>query len=77
MTIPGTYILSFYYAKSSSYFPNNLQIYFNGTLIDTIVTLPKNWEFYRNFVYSILGTNTITFQGQDDSNYKDISSCNI
>ena len=66
MTIPGNYRLYFYNAVRISYFLNNLQIYLNGTPIDTITTTPTNWGFYRNFVYPTLGVNTISFNGQDD-----------
>ena len=76
MIIPGSYRLSFYYAVRSSYLLNNLQIYLNGTLIDTITT-PTNWGIYSNYVYPIVGTNTILFKGQDDINDKDIALTNI
>ena len=48
----------------SSFFLNNLQIYLNGKLIDTITTTPTNWGFYSNFVYPTLETNTILSKGQ-------------
>ena len=60
-----------------SYLLKNLQIYLNGPLIDTITTTPTNWELYSNFVYPIVGTNTISFNGHNDSNDKDIDLTNI
>ena len=59
------------YSVRSSNLLNNSQIYSNGTLIDTITTTPTIWELYSDFVYPTIGTNTILFEGQDDSNYKD------
>ena len=61
----------------TSYLLNNLQIYLNDVLIDTITTTPTNWELYSNYVYPLVGTNKITFQGQDDTNDKNIALSNI
>ena len=46
----GLYILSFYYAARPSYAMNQLQIYFNGTLIDTLVNTPTAWAQYVNII---------------------------
>ena len=70
MIIPGSYRLFSYYAVRSSYFINNLQI-------DTMTTTPTNWKLYSYFVYPILGTKPNLFNGQDDSNNRDIALTNI
>ena len=58
-------------------FFNNLQIYLNDVLLDTITTVPTNWELYSTYAYPIVGINTIIFKGQDDINDKDIALTNI
>ena len=70
-------MLSFYNAKRARYFLNNLQIYLNDVLFDTITTIPKNWELYSYYVYPIVGTYTILFKGQDDINDRNIALSNI
>ena len=70
MSIPGSDRLSFYFAIKSSYFLNILQIWLNGTLIDTITTTLE-------LIYPTLGINAIIFQGQDGTNDKDLALCSI
>jgi hypothetical protein len=60
----GYYTISFNYATRPGYVLNNMKIYLNGTLFDTVTTTPTNWSLYSNSTLSpILGTNTLLLQG--------------
>ena len=64
-----SYILTFYYCSRDGYPFNNLQIYLNGVLTDTILSSAAGWNLYTSvFLYPTLGSNTIIFQGQDPVN---------
>ena len=62
----GTYTLYFFYCNRQGYSLNNVQIYLNGSLFDTVSTQPpaRNWGTYNNANLNlVLGVNTIIFQG--------------
>jgi len=68
----GSYILSFYYAPRLTSTFNNIQIYINGVLFDTLTTTPSGWVNYSKTVYNlIIGTNSISFVVP---HYKDIAA---
>jgi len=63
----GAYRLNFYYAKRIDWNLNNVQIFINGVLIDTLTTNPTSWQTYTKLVdLNSAGTNTILFLGQED-----------
>ena len=55
----GLYILSFYYAERQSYSINQLQVYFNGIVIDALIDTSTTWAQYINTV-NITGTGNLT-----------------
>ena len=74
----GNYTLSFNYAARGGYTFNNLKIYLNGTLFDTVTVTPTNWSTYSNTNLSpILGTNTLLLLGTARQNEGDIALTNI
>ena len=61
----GTYQLSFNYAVGSNSPLNQIQIWFNGILKDTITTSSQNWTPYSiSFDVLTLGAQDLLFQGQ-------------
>ena len=74
----GFYKLSFQYTSRPGYSMNQLQIYFNGSLIDTLTTTVTVWTQYSTiFNVNTTGSLILKFQGQDISNDKDIALTNI
>ena len=74
----GFHTLSFNYAGRPGYPFNNLKIYLNGTLFDTVTTTPINWSTYSNTNLSpILGINTLLLLGTATGNEGDIALTNI
>ena len=74
----GFHTISFNYAARGGYTFNNLKIYLNGTLFDTVTTTPTNWSTYSNTNLSpILGTNTLLLLGTATQNEGDIALTNI
>ena len=60
----GSYILTFYYSSRSNNTFNNIQIYFNGVLFDTLPTpTTSSWIKYTNTIILNTGNNTISFFG--------------
>jgi len=60
----GFYTLSFNYIARPGFTFNNMQIYLNGVLFDTVTSSSATWTTYSNSNLSpVLGTNTILFQG--------------
>jgi hypothetical protein len=65
ITQTGTYQLTFNYAVSSNSPPNQMQIWFNGVLSDTITTSSINWTPYTyNIDVLTTGAQDLLFQGQ-------------
>ena len=74
----GNYTLSFNYAGRPGYTFNNMKIYLNGVLFDTVTTTPTNWSLYSKTNLSpILGTNTLLLLGTATQNEGDIALTNI
>ena len=76
----GTYTLYFFYCSRQGYSLNNVQIYLNGSLFDSVSTQPpaRNWATYNNPNLSpILGVNTILFQGLFFGQELDLGLSNI
>ena len=72
-----SYRLTFYYSSRPSFSLNNVQIYLNGVLIDTLTTASTGWNLYNSILlYPVIGINTILFQGQDPVD-KDTAISNI
>ena len=72
ITNTSSYKLTFYYCQRTGYPLNNLQIYLNSVLIDTITTTPTTgtWGLYSSYITTILGVNTLTFQCQDADTFQ-------
>jgi len=74
----GFHTISFNYTGRPGYTFNNLKIYLNGTLFDTVITTPTNWSLYSNINLSpIIGTNTLLLLGTATGNEGDIALTNI
>jgi len=76
----GTYTLYFFYCSRQGYSLNNMKIFLNGVLFDTITTPPptNNWATYNNANLNVvLGVNTILFQGVFFGQELDIGLSNI
>ena len=74
----GFHTISFNYAGRPGYTFNNMKIYLNGVLFDTVITTPTNWSLYSNTNLSpIIGTNTLLLLGTATQNEGDIALTNI
>ena len=63
-TVNGTYQLSFNYASRNNFYLNQLQIYFGGNLIDTILDASAGWNTYTTNI-SVMNTfsKILSFKG--------------